>query len=195
MAVSIEEIANWLEEEDISFQVKKEKELIFFGARSDSSDTAVRTGHFIRTKEEGKMFSYEVQIRKNDENWAIDPEHPYIETILKFILRENYSSKFGCWEYDYTDGDIKFCVEIPLEDAPMTKEQFSRITSMTMGTLDKMAKQLDVVYETGKIPEEDSESREEMLKKYLLMKALEDGTLDELLGSKKKDSSWDEDGI
>ncbi len=137
MGMSLETISKWLDEDDTKHHHDQEKEVIIFGAKGD-----VQTIHFIRLREEGELFDYQVQIRVDDENLVVPSDHTNINKLLQYLLHKNYVTKFGCWEYDYTDGDIRFSVEIPLEDGSLTQKQFNRITSMMYTNVDTMCKEI-----------------------------------------------------
>jgi len=62
----------------------------------------------------------------------------YIETLLPQLLLYNYHLKFGTWEYHKDRGDLRFTVEIPLEDAKMTFKQFEKIISTVQSTLEQV---------------------------------------------------------
>jgi hypothetical protein len=49
---------------------------------------------------------------------------PYKAVVLQAALFVNYQSKMLQFEYDPGDGEIRAMVEFPLEDAPLTEEQF-----------------------------------------------------------------------
>lgn len=192
MAMNLQTISRWLDEEDTNHHYDEEKGLIVFGAKGD-----VQTSHWIRLKEDGEMFSYQVQLRVGDENFSVPKGHKNELVLLQYLLHENYTTKFGCWEYDYTDGDIRFSVEIPLEDSELTKKQFERINSLTRGNVDTVMGKIESVLETGEIPD-DSESTDDLLKKLLLLKAMEEGLIGDDKSSKKKpnaDDIDDDDGI
>jgi len=106
MAVTLKEISEWLKNDDTKHKPNEEKDLIYFGAHGD-----VQTAHFIKLIEDGNIFQYEIQMMDEEQNmFEIDKNHQYIQTILEYLLYKNYNTKFGCWEYDYTDGDLKYGV-------------------------------------------------------------------------------------
>lgn len=150
MAESLSRISQWLNEDDTKHHFDKEKGLIAFGTKGD-----VQTGHFIRIKEEGKMFTWQVQLQVDDGNFSVPEDHKHILVLLKYLLHENYTTKFGCWEYDSEDGDIRYAVEIPLEDAKMTQEQFKRICSLMFSNVDTMMNKVLQICETGEVPKEE----------------------------------------
>lgn len=183
MAMDLSTISKWLDDDNTKHELREDKDLIVFGAEAN-----IQTGHFIRLIENGEMFNYQVQIRANDKNLAVPYDHPHIDVLLKYLLHKNYTTKFGSWEYDYTDGDLRFSVEIPLEDGEITQKQFKRISFLMFRNVDTMGKEILAILETGELPEDDTSS-DDLLKKLLLMRMMEDGGLDKLLG----DVAIDED--
>jgi hypothetical protein len=53
-------------------------------------------------------------------------EGPYKAVVLQAALFVNFQSKMLQFEYDPRDGEIRAMVEFPLEDSPLTEEQFFR---------------------------------------------------------------------
>lgn len=54
---------------------------------------------------------------------------PYKAVVLQAALFVNFQSKMLQFEYDPRDGEIRAMVEFPLEDSPLTEEQFYRAFS------------------------------------------------------------------
>ncbi len=186
MSTNLKTISKWLDERELKHSYDKEREVITFGIKDN-----VQTYHFIRLLEDGDMFSYQIQLIDDNMMVQIPQNHQYIDTILKYLLKKNHSIKFGCWEYNFEDGDIRYAIEIPLEDADMTERQFERVLTLSINDVDLMFKGVLDILKTGEMPEEKDESFE-MLKKLALLEALEDGTLDKLFSELKED---DESGI
>jgi len=46
---------------------------------------------------------------------------------MQYIMRLNYDTKYGIWEFDLKSGDIRVGIEMILEDALMTQNQFNKI--------------------------------------------------------------------
>ena len=173
MGMDLKTISQWLTEDDTKHRYDEEKGVIVFGAQGD-----VRTAHFIRLKEEGEMLSYQVQILDEEaDNIAVPEDHEHIVVLMKYLLKENYDTKFGCWEYDHNDGDLRYSVGFPLEDATLTQKQFTRISGLMYRDVDTMMSKILKILETGEVPEDESESND-LLKKLALLKAIEDGKVD-----------------
>ncbi len=50
--------------------------------------------------------------------------------LFEALLNHNASMKFGSWDYDISDDQINYTVEIPLEDNTITEKQFKRIVKL-----------------------------------------------------------------
>lgn len=178
MAVTLETIATMLEEKEVKFHHDSEKEVIVFAA----GDEDTTQSHFIRTREDGEMFQWQMQLLDDNKDTITIKDHAHAPVALSHMLGMNYNTKFGTWEYDLTDGDIRLAVEIPLEDALMTEKQFSRIFGYMIDNGQKGADAIRHILETGKIPEDNSDA--EMLAK-----------LEALMELLQKGSASSEDGI
>jgi len=187
MAVTLEEIGKFLDNLEITYQ--KEEDVIMFGISNDDEHAMV----FVRAKEDGELFDLQMEpLDENHEAFDLPKESKHMQKILAHMLYMNYKAKFGSWEYDPSDGDIRFSIEIPLEDATMTQNQLTRIISM-LNTQTGQIKQIKTLLETGELPEDDSDDKtmKELLEMLLSgMEEEEDSKED------KKDKEDDEeDGI
>lgn len=111
-------------------------------------------------------------------------DHEHSGIVLPHLLYLNYKTKFGTWEYDPIDGEIRLAVEIPLEDALMTESQFKRIFEFVVTNVDTYYNEINKILETGELPKDDNDIEDLLMQ--MLLKVIKD---------KKTDSSNDEDGI
>lgn len=164
MAVTLTEISGWLDIEELKHDLNDER--IMFAA-GDEDNTQ---GYFIRAKEDGKYFNATMQIMDENQNFVSLKDQQYAGKVLEFILLKNYETKFGTWEYDPADGDVRLSVEIPLLDATMTQNQFSHIIKMMITTGTNTSKQIKEILKTGEIPVDTTEADMlAMLEKMLAM--------------------------
>ncbi len=175
MAVTLEQIAGYLNNVELKYKHDEEKELIFLIASDEDS----MYSHFIRAKDDGDIFEWQMQILDDTMEHLNIKDHKYAGKVLSHLLFLNYKTKFGTWEFDPRDGDIRLAVEIPLEDALMTEKQFKRIMSLMLSDANKHADEILHILKTGEIPEDNSEA--EML-----------AMLEEML-ARLQDSSPDDD--
>lgn len=98
---------------------------------------------FIRLDENGEFIHfYEPQRYK-----YANGEHK--EKVLETLLAIQWESKMLQWEYDPKDGEIRACIELPLEDAKLTKRQFLRVVKGLVQMMDHYHERIKHVMETG----------------------------------------------
>lgn len=164
MAVTLKEISEWLDIEEIKHEMNDER-IAFLAGDEDNTQA-----YFIKAKENGDLFDATMQIVDENQKSLSLKEQEHAGKVLEFILLKNYETKFGTWEYDPADGDVRLTVEIPLEDALMTQKQFSRIVQMMITSGTKTSVQIKEILKTGEIPADDTEAEMlEMFKKMLAM--------------------------
>ena len=180
MAVTLEEIAGFLTNMDLKHDYQKEKERIILAA----GDADITTTHFIRAKEDGDIFEWQMQILDENRDVLSVKDHQHAGKALSHLLYLNYQTKFGTWEYDPSDGDVRLAIEIPLEDALMTQKQFKRISSLMLGNSSAHVKEILNILKTGEAPQD--ESKEDLMAQLEAMLA-------QLKGGSSSESS--DDGI
>lgn len=182
MAFTLKEIGAYLKKNKMSFDIDKEKEILTLGM----SDGTEKGALFIRAKEEGKIFSLEME-PMNDVKKPLDipNDHPHLNLVLPQLLFANYKTKFGTWEYDPSDGDLKFSIEFPIEDGTITQQQFERVLSGVNTAFEYQAKFRHIL-ETGALPTQEDELAQ--------FKTLLD-TMLEQMQAQKASGEEDKDGI
>ncbi|MCX6051031.1 MAG: hypothetical protein NTZ60_00820 [Campylobacterales bacterium] len=152
MAIELKQIVEWLEEQELKFQHIQEKSVIILMSGNEKETQT----HFIRAKDDGVIFEWTMQLLdENNDNIKIK-DHKYSMQVLSHILYINYQTKFGTWEFDPSDGDIRLAVEIPLEDALMTKKQFNRVSEYMLGYGSSSASEIRQILKTGEVPKDPS---------------------------------------
>lgn len=155
MAVTLEEVAGFLKSTGYKFERIEEKNLITFGISKDDETAAIA----IKALENGGLFKLIMNPLniKDKEALKITTDNQYIGLVLQQMLYVNYITKFGTWEYDTKDGEVRFTIEIPLEDASMTQKQFDRVLSGAFTALEYQKKIKNILV-TGEMPEEQDET-------------------------------------
>lgn len=153
MAMTLKEVSTILTELDFEHKLFEEKDLILSaGGRKKG-----RLSYYIRCRDEGKTFSMEAQLLDDENNNIAVKDNEYMPTLMAYLLLQNYQTKFGTWELDPKDGDIRFNVEIPLEDNTLTKSQLKRITAIMNNTSNE-ARNIKSIVATGKLPLDEDEA-------------------------------------
>lgn len=180
MAVTLEQIEVFLKQKGMNYQRDSEKDAIVSGV-GDSDNSAYI---LIRAKDDGKNFNLQMEPLNKDKSnmFDIDANHPHILKALMYLLHCNYQMKYGNWEYDFNDGDLRFAVEIPLEDSQLTYAQFEKIVSVCFTALGDVDG-IHHILSTGEMPKQKSSDD-----------VLAD-TLRKMLAQLEAKSSSDSDGI
>jgi len=144
MATTYEEIITFLNEDELGFTDLREKgkdglALRFVKGEDDDMPEFV----IVRLSENGEFVHfYEPQRYKYAQG-----EHK--EMVFQTLLAIQYESKMLQWEYDPRDGEIRACIELPLEDAKLTKRQFLRVLKGLVQMMDHYHDRVKHVMETG----------------------------------------------
>ena len=146
MATTVDQMIEFVEALKIKYTRRDDGTIVMISG--DDNDTQAS---FIRLKEDGEMFSMETNIYDKESSMIkIASDSPHKLAIYEYILMRNFTLKFGCWEVDTGDGEIRFTVEFPLEDASLTLKQFTRVISIVMGKqAGEMFSELRRVINTG----------------------------------------------
>lgn len=131
MGATLEQIAGYLANQDLIYEMQPEKARIITQVEADHVDDFLIV---IQLDEEGeffKLFVPEVLIGVQD--------HPHKTAILQTMLVISWETKMLQWEYDVSDGEIRAIIEFPLEDAILTERQFDRCFSGLVEMVDSWA--------------------------------------------------------
>ena len=146
MAITLTQLEQYLDRLELKYTTREDGTIVLLSG----SDTQTQ-GTFLKLKEDGEMFSMETNLYDaNNDMIKIPADSPHKLAIFEYILDKNFTLKFGCWEIDSNDGEIKFTVEFPIEDSNVTEKQFLRIMSIVMGTsANEMFSEVRRVIKTG----------------------------------------------
>ena len=170
MALSITKISKWLKKNKlavIKHELDKAENTITF-LTSDSEGTEA---HIIRIRENGELFEWRMHLILEKEGetqrFLFPSDHPHIAKVFKYALVLNDERKFGRWMYDETTEEMVFSVNIPFENAEMTKKQFLRFMGLMFHNAREESQALRTVLEDGEIPENEHKTLFKMLAKYM----------------------------
>ncbi|MDF1884109.1 YbjN domain-containing protein [Sulfurimonas sp. SAG-AH-194-C21] len=153
MAMTLKEVSTIFTELDFEHKLIEEKDLILSAGGNKNN----RLAYYIRCRDEDKTFDMAAQLLDDETNHISVKGSQHMPTLMAYLLLRNYQTKFGTWELDPEDGDIKFTVEIPLEDNTLTKAQLKRIIKIMNSTSDE-AKDIKSIVATGKLPLDEDEA-------------------------------------
>lgn len=145
MAVTLNEIAAYLENGGWNYRIEEEEARIMTGVYADHVEDFLIV---VQLEEDGEFFKLFVP-----RVIAGVKDHPFKEAILQTMLSISWETKMLQWEYDPSDGEIRAIIEFPLEDATLTERQFNRCLHGLVQIVDEIAMpRLKTVMETGQDP-------------------------------------------
>jgi len=144
MATTYEEIIGFLKEEELSFHDLREKGkevlvLEFADSESDESPEVV----VIKLDEGGDFIHFFEPQRYNIAGCKYKAE------VFETLLVIQNETKMLQWEYDPSDGEIRACIELPLEDVVLTKRLLIRCVLGLVRMMGSYHSRIKQVIETG----------------------------------------------
>ena len=73
---------------------------------------------------------------------------------LAALMALNYQFSFGAYEWDPTDGEVRFRIGLPLDDNDLTQAQFRRVLGVTCVTVDRYKPVIAKILHGGRAPNE-----------------------------------------
>jgi len=144
MAITVDQIIEFVEALKIRYTRRDDDVIVI-----SSGDAHHKQSSFIWPIKGEKTFFMSTHIYdKEFKNIKIATDSPHKLAVCEYILMRNYTLTFGSWEI--SDGNIRFTVRIPLENASMTLEQFKRIVGLILNKqANEMFSELRRVINTG----------------------------------------------
>ena len=146
MSATLEHIAHYLDNRQWNYNLQPEKDRIVTGVAAENVDPFLIV---ISLKENGEYLEIAapelLQVK----------DHIYKGVLFQTLLALTWSSKMLRWEYDPMDGEVRASIAFPLEDAPLTEQQFNCALSGLIQLVDEVAMpRIQTVLETGTDPGE-----------------------------------------
>lgn len=76
----------------------------------------------------------------------------YRRAFFEVAIRNSFEKKLCFYDYDHRDGEIRMIVDMPLEDASITKQQITRIVKALLKLIDTNDKTVRAAVEEGRLP-------------------------------------------
>jgi len=147
MATTYEEIIGFLKEEQIKFRDLRDENgqgLLLQFSKSEHDDMPEVV--LIVLEENGEFIRFMEPQRYK----FVQGEHKV--KVFETLLTIQNETKMLQWEYDAADGEIRASIELPLEDAPLTKRLFLRALMGLVRMTDGCHERIRAVMETGEDP-------------------------------------------
>lgn len=125
MALSLQQVKDFLEGVGLKYQEKDEETLLFPYTDSDVDEKILVV---VKLQEDGEFLS--MRTVKHLDDLVAEADEEKRRALLDWMLYHNYRSKLGAWEYDPSDHDHHIAVTVGVEDGEMTKKQMTRMLSV-----------------------------------------------------------------
>lgn len=133
MATNLNEITSLLDEAELRYQVDEDQQAIALGFEIDADSTDYRDSDgdpnillVIEVKEDGEFVSI-----YSPYAWNVS-DCPHKQAAFEAMVLYQARCKMIRFDYDPKDGEIRPNVELPLEDAAITKRQFHRVLGVML---------------------------------------------------------------
>ncbi len=162
MGTNLKEIAKFLDDEKLKYDTHPDKGFILIGfamnAYKDEEDLQ-RIRMVIQLEEDGEFLKV---FAPGAYKCAAGPN---ALAILQSFMYVHWRTKMLQYEYDPSNGQIQAMIELPLEDAKLTKKQFLRVLTALPQLVDRYDGMVRTAIDQGKfvVPPEE----EDMLAKLL----------------------------
>ncbi len=146
MATSYDEMIGFIKEEKLLFKDARDTisglALYFANGEDDEKPELV----VIKLHDDGKFVRFFEPKRYK----YLEGEHKL--ALLETLLKIHWESKMLRWEYNPSDGEVRACVELPLEDTKLTKKLFMRVLMGFVKMMDTRHDRIQAVMDTGVDP-------------------------------------------
>lgn len=141
MSTTLTQLAQHLDNREWNYQLDEENDRIVTGVHSDNVENFLIS---IQLDEDGEFLHFVApQLLTADSNCV------FIGKLFQTLLVIQYEVKMIRFEYDPTDGEIKASIELPLEDAELTEQQFNRALSSLINLVESAMPRIKEVLSTG----------------------------------------------
>ena len=139
MAMSIQDVKDFLKDVGLNFQEKDEETLLFPYSDTDIDEKILVV---VKLEEDGEFLS--MRTVKHLDDLVAEADEEKRRALLDWMLFQNYRSKIGAWEYDPSDHDHHLAVSMGVEDGTPTKKQLMRMLAV-------MVKSVELIPEMKKV--------------------------------------------
>jgi hypothetical protein len=152
MPTTIQQVTGFLDEYELTYDVKEEYEAIGIGFSLDESSTTYRDqdgdAHLqlvIRVVEDGEFV-----VVLAPQAWNIDA-CPHKAAVFETLVALQARFKLLRFDYDPDDGEIRPNVELPVEDSSLSSKQFHRLMHAVIIGVQRLDRVVRHAMETGTV--------------------------------------------
>ncbi|MEB3828754.1 YbjN domain-containing protein, partial [Phormidium sp. CCY1219] len=136
MAVQLDRICEFLDQEDWSYEVEPEQQRLIV--------TVEGMAVVIQIREAGEFVSFLVP-----QLLTISENHPQAEAAWETLLHLGWEYKLARWQRDPEDGEVRLQADLPLENSTLTARQFWRTLRGTVQIAQQGRERVQHRLETG----------------------------------------------
>jgi hypothetical protein len=151
MPTSIEQVAEFLEEEGLEFDVAGDTIRTGFQTRhyrDEDGDEGVRI--VIAVEEDGEFIKVIAPMVYKY------PDGPHKAALFQLLLMISWKTKMLQYEYDANDGEVRLIIEFPLEDSTLTSKQLLRCLRWIAKATDENHEHIVAAMTKGELPKRES---------------------------------------
>ena len=152
MPTTIQQVTGFLDESELTYDVKEEYEAIGIGFSLDESSTTYRDPDgdanvqlVIRVAEEGEFVAVLAP-----QAWNV-AACPHKAAVFEALVALQARFKLLRFDYDPQDGEIRPNVELPLEDSSLSSKQFYRLMHAVIIGVQRLDRVIRHAMETGTV--------------------------------------------
>jgi hypothetical protein len=152
MPTTLAQLAGFLDEFDLTYDVNDDHEAIAIGFKLDPDETSYRDGDgdahlmiVIRVMEGGEFVSMLAPAAWN----VAKARHK--AAVFEALLSLQARFKLLRFDYDPQDGEIRPNVELPVEDATLTSKQFHRLMHAVLIGVQRLDRVIRRALQTGRV--------------------------------------------
>jgi len=143
MSMTLDELKTILDQEGLKYFVDPKRPVVMLGARGlfGSFHCVIRLdndGQFLQFRTVSYMYC--------------PADHPNIAAVLRLLASLNYRLRMVKFGWDPSDGEIVVYADCWLVDSGITRQQFSRMMTSYLPTLDIFSDRIRKVIDTGDDP-------------------------------------------
>ena len=148
MAVSAEEIGQWLDERGWEHVLLEESEQVRFVFSLDCAG-GLTLSLEVSLSEEGQFVQFRVAELLSGRELETST---YRRRILAAVAEESFRRRLAKVGYDPADGELDCCVDIPLEDCSLTRRQFEYSLHLLIVVARLIHRRIRTILDTGRDP-------------------------------------------
>lgn len=148
MAIDITQIEQYLQDMDLKYSKRNDETLVLFVSNEENEIMII-----ISLLEDGEFLRIHT-VKHLDELLAEASEEKRVD-LLKWMLENNYKTKFGTWEYNPENHEHHITIEHIIADGSLTEKQFTRIFNRIYSSINHIPEMKKILGVAGGLSEKE----------------------------------------